>query len=91
MKYCLWGGRRGHVQLGSVEARRAWPPICPEHGCQMAFELQPLWWRGKCGCPIRVMDEDRRGYVPAQIIRWVSSLRPDYKIARPGPMIWRLL
>lgn len=63
-------------------------PTCPEHGCEMVCESQPLWWRGKCGCPIRVFDEDREAYVPSTSIRWVASLDPDYRIARPGMTLW---
>lgn len=40
-------------------------PACPEHGEPMRYELQQDWWRGKCGCPIRVFEENRRAYVPA--------------------------
>lgn len=43
-------------------------PRCPEHGCEMWHELRPDWWRGKCGCPIRVFNEDRRSYVPASSV-----------------------
>jgi hypothetical protein len=49
-------------------------PVCPEHDEPMLHELQQNWWRGACGCQIRVFEEDRKAYVPATALRWVSAL-----------------
>jgi hypothetical protein len=65
-------------------------PACPEHGEPMMYEPQPNWWRGKCGCQIRVFDESGAAHVPATSIRWVPALH-GHRIPRPGLIIWRPL
>ena len=65
-------------------------PVCPEHGEPMRYEAQPNWWVGKCGCPIRVFDENGEAYVPATSFRFVPALY-DHRIPLAGPITWHRL
>jgi hypothetical protein len=55
----------------------------------MRYEAQPDWWRGDCGCPIRVF-ESGAAYVPSTSILWIPAL---YGRLTPHPSltIWHRL